>query len=73
MTPDDIKQQIARLQRVAKKTPLVISAVSGEGVPAALRALFKVIDEARRRADEPERRGCGVASLIAAKDKPRRS
>jgi GTPase len=53
LTPDGIKQQITRLQRVAKKTPLVISAVSGEGVPAALRALFKVIDEARRRADEP--------------------
>ena len=54
LTPDGIKQQITRLQRVAKKTPLVISAVSGEGVPAALRALFKVIDEARRRADEPD-------------------
>jgi GTP-binding protein len=54
LTPDAIKQQITRLQRVAKKTPLVISAVSGEGVPAALRALFKVIDEARRRADEPD-------------------
>ncbi len=53
LTPDNIKQQIARLQRVSKKTPLVISAVSGEGVPPALRALFKVIDEARRRADEP--------------------
>ncbi len=54
LTPDAIKQQITRLQRVAKKTPLVISAVSGEGVPAALRALFKVIAEARRRADEPD-------------------
>jgi GTP-binding protein len=54
LTPDAIKQQITRLQRVAKKTPLVISAVSGEGVPAALRALFKVIAEARRQADEPD-------------------
>ena len=42
-----IKQQNARLKRAAKKTPLVLSAVSGEGVPEALRALFAVIDGAR--------------------------
>jgi GTP-binding protein len=32
---------------VAKKTPLVISAVSGEGVKDVLRALLKVVEEAR--------------------------
>jgi GTP-binding protein len=47
LSADDIKQQVARLKRAAKKTPLVISAVSGDGVADALRALLKVIDEAR--------------------------
>jgi GTP-binding protein len=45
---------VARLKRAAKKTPLVISAVSGEGVNEALRALFKVIERARRGAAEPK-------------------
>ncbi len=53
MPADAVKQQIARLKRAAKKTPLVISAVSGEGVPEALRALLKVIDQARRSAAAP--------------------
>ena len=48
LSPDDVKQQVARLKRAAKKTPLVISAVSGAGVNEALRALFKVIEQARR-------------------------
>jgi GTP-binding protein len=53
LSPDDIKQQVARLKRAAKKTPLVISAVSGAGVNEALRALFKVIERARRSEAEP--------------------
>jgi GTPase len=53
LSPDDVKQQVARLKRAAKKTPLVISAVSGAGVTEALRALFKVIEGARHGADEP--------------------
>src|SRR5712672_801391 len=44
--PDDLKEQRDRLKRAAKKTPLLISAVSGEGVPEALRALVEVIGEA---------------------------
>src|SRR5262245_57684196 len=47
MTPEQLKQQTARLKRVARKTPIVISAVSGDGVPEVLRALIKVIDETR--------------------------
>src|ERR1700728_4617239 len=43
---DDIKKQIAKLKRAAKKTPLVISAVSGEGVREVLRALLRVIEDA---------------------------
>jgi GTP-binding protein len=45
---DAIKQQLARLKRAAKKTPLVISGVSGEGVPEALRALLNVVERSRR-------------------------
>ena len=52
LSADEIKQQIARLKRAAKKTPLVVSAVSGEGVPEVLRALWDVIEEARRNSAE---------------------
>ena len=44
----EAKQQMARLKRAAKKPPLLISAVSGAGVPDVLRALLKVIDQTRR-------------------------
>ena len=43
MTPEQVKQQTARLKRAAKATPLVISGASGQGVPAVLRALLKAI------------------------------
>jgi len=46
MTPELIKEQAARLKRAAKKTPLLLSAHSGSGVPEALRALAQVIDKA---------------------------
>ncbi|MGL5166200.1 MAG: GTPase ObgE [Afipia sp.] len=46
ISPEDLKEQKARLKRAAKKTPLLISGVSREGVPEALRALVKLIDEA---------------------------
>jgi GTP-binding protein len=44
LTPEQLKQQTARLKRAAKKTPLVISGVSGQGVTDALRALVKMIN-----------------------------
>src|SRR5229473_721556 len=53
LTPEQIEQQKARLKRAAKRTPLVISGVSHQGVPEALRALVKVIDGAREEADQP--------------------
>jgi GTP-binding protein len=53
MRPEDIKQQLARLKRAAKKTPLLVSAVSGEGVKEVLRTLLKIIEEARRGVDAP--------------------
>jgi GTPase len=47
MSADEIKQQVTRLKRVAKKTPLVVSAVSGDGVAEVLRALLLVIETAQ--------------------------
>jgi GTP-binding protein len=48
LTPDELKQQVARLKRAAKKTPLALSAVTGKGVEEVLRALLVVIGEASR-------------------------
>jgi GTPase len=57
LTPEQLKEQVARLKRAAKKTPLVISAVSRQGVPEALRALRKVIDAARDDVEPAEAEG----------------
>jgi len=48
LSPDDLKQQLARLKRAAKKTPLVVSAATGQGVTEALRALLAVVGDASR-------------------------
>jgi GTP-binding protein len=50
LTREEIAEQTARLKRAAKRTPLILSAASGEGVTEALRRLLAVIDEARRPA-----------------------
>ena len=57
LSAEDLKQQVARLKRAAKKTPLVMSAVTREGVDEVLRALLKVIGEAARtrKDDAPAR------------------
>src|SRR5690349_13552386 len=47
LTKDAIKAQTAKLKKACKKTPLVLSAQSGDGVTEVLRALFKVIDAER--------------------------
>jgi GTP-binding protein len=52
LDPEQLKVQLARLKRAAKKTPLVISGVTGQGVPEALRAVLAVID--RQHAAEAE-------------------
>src|ERR1700759_4119471 len=46
ITPEDLKKQKDRLKRAAKKTPLLVSGATGEGVKEALRALVEVIGEA---------------------------
>ena len=57
MTPEAIKEQTAKLKKVAGKAPIVLSSASGQGVQDTLRALFKFIDQDRASADsqpEPE-------------------
>ena len=46
VTPEQLKTQLDRLKRAAKKTPLLLSGVAGTGVKEALRALVEVIGEA---------------------------
>lgn len=46
VSPDDLKQQVARLKRAAKTKPLLISALSRQGIDEALRALAAVIRDA---------------------------
>jgi GTP-binding protein len=46
LTPEEIKQQAARLKRASKKTPLLLSAHSGAGVPEVLRGLLAIVDQA---------------------------
>ena len=46
VAPDELKKQKERLKRAAKKTPLLLSAATGQGVKEALAALIEVIGEA---------------------------
>src|SRR5277367_2588365 len=43
--PDELKKQKDRLKRAAKKTPLLLSGATGQGVKEALRALTEVIGD----------------------------
>src|SRR5881275_1723044 len=55
LSPEQLKEQVARLKRAAKKTPLVLSGVSRQGVPEVLRALLNIIDGVRTaEAPQPE-------------------
>jgi GTPase len=54
MTPELITAQSAKLKKACRKTPLVLSAQSGEGVQETLRALAKIIDAAREDTDVKE-------------------
>ena len=54
MTPELVKAQSTKLKKASKKTPLVLSAQSGEGVQEALRALARIIDAARADKDIKE-------------------
>ncbi|MDI4664060.1 GTPase ObgE [Xanthobacter autotrophicus] len=47
LSPELLKQQKERLKRAAKKTPLLVSAQSGQGVQEALRLLLCVVEQER--------------------------
>ncbi len=56
LDPATLKEQVARLKRACKRTPLVLSSASGQGVTEALRMLFSTIEEAKgveQRTDKP--------------------
>ena len=53
LDPDTLKKQVDRLRRACGKKPLVLSAVSGEGIETALRGL---LDEVGALAREEKRR-----------------
>jgi GTP-binding protein len=46
LTPELVAERRAALKKASKRKVLLISGVTGDGVPALLRALLKVIDEA---------------------------
>lgn len=54
LTPEARKEQLARLKRAAGRAPIALSAASGEGVEAALRAVFAVVEEARAQEAKDE-------------------
>src|SRR5215210_1068920 len=53
LSPEQLKEQVARLKRAARKTPLVVSAAARIGMPEVLRGLVKVIDGDRVAGGEP--------------------
>ena len=67
--PDELKKQKDRLKRAAKKTPLLLSGITGDGVKEALRALVDVIGESPglRQGEERGRSGA-VVGLVWSSD-----
>jgi GTPase len=53
LTPEAIKTQSAKLKKACKKTPVVLSSASGQGVTEALRALIKIIDQVNVDEEKP--------------------
>ena len=51
---EQVKEQALRLKRAARKPPLLLSSVTGQGLPEVLRALMAVIDAARTSAADRE-------------------
>ncbi|MFG1479590.1 GTPase ObgE [Xanthobacter sp. V4C-4] len=56
LSPELLKQQKERLRRAAGKTPLLVSAQSGQGVQEGLRALLAIVEEARVEEKDAEPR-----------------
>jgi GTP-binding protein len=57
LMPEQLKEQMARLKRAAEATPLVMSAVTHQGVPEVLRALRKAVDVLADVAEAPQELG----------------
>ena len=70
--PDELKKQRDRLKRAAKKTPLLMSGITGDGVPEALRALVAVIGEApvSDKAKSQNKNADDAVAIPAAEAKP---
>ena len=49
-----LKQQLTRLKRAARRTPIALSSASGQGVQEALRAVMRVIEEERGAEAQPQ-------------------
>jgi GTP-binding protein len=54
LTPEAIKAQTAKLKKACKKTPMLMSSASRQGVPEVLRALWKYIAADRVDATVPD-------------------
>ncbi len=65
LMPEQLKEQMARLKRAAKAAPLVISAVTQQGVPQALRALRNAIDAAAQVEEVPRELGARASRPLA--------
>src|SRR5262245_22310800 len=53
LTPEQLKQQTARLKRAAGKAPLVVSGATTQGVPEVLRALAAAIEKTQEVVNAP--------------------
>jgi GTP-binding protein len=65
LMPEQLKQQKTRLKRAAKTTPLVMSAVTRQGVPEVLRALGHAVDAAANVAQVPQELGARASRPLA--------
>jgi GTP-binding protein len=54
LTPEAIKTQTAKLKKACKKTPMLMSSASRQGVTEVLRALWKHIAQTRDGVDVPD-------------------
>jgi GTPase len=59
LSPEQVREQSARLERAAGRAPLIVSAATGAGVPTVLRALAAVID-GESAARDPTRKAASV-------------
>lgn len=54
---DELKKKVQKLKRAAKKTPIVLSAATGQGVDDALKLMWRTVEDARAVDDEVHPKG----------------